>query len=150
MMQVKGWFVAATILAFMAGGGSGLLVGCLKSPTEAPPVVQDADGYLAAFKAEIGITSDDQYKALEAAYDRYWRDLRALTRSLVSEHREELARIDREFQVNVFQQLDAEQRERWVEQTGRTPVTSSPIDQDAGGDTKPEAPDGDSDDEKKR
>ncbi len=134
MMQVKGWFVAATILAFMAGGGSGLIVGCVQDTTEAPPAVQDADGYLSVFKTQIGITGDDQYKALEVAYDQYWRDLRELTRTLVSKHREELAQIDRTFLTHVYQVLNTEQRELWIEKTGMAPpVAPGPTDTDTGG-----------------
>jgi hypothetical protein len=137
-MGLRGWFVTAAVLAFLAGGGTCLVADRLADSGDEDREVGDAEGYLEVFEREIGIRDDAQRRALRAAYDQYWRDLQSLTQRIAAEHQEELAEIDVEFVRKVSNLLtDEEQRRRWRERTGGILRNAGDADTDAGEEQPP-------------
>ena len=117
MTSVRGWFIVATVLAFGAGAGAGLVANRIwESESDRLPS-GDADGYLEEFEKQIGIESDAQRQKLRSYYDQYWEELQNLTSGIATQHREELNRIDGDFWRRVNQVLNEEQRRRWKDRT---------------------------------
>ncbi len=128
MTGIRGWFILATILAFVAGTSAGLVCDrALQTEDDGHPS-GDAGGYLEVFEREIGIENDDQRRALRAAHDTYWAELQALTQRIAAEHRDQLSEIDRRFWNEVYQKLNEEQKRRWKERTGSAIGEISPPD----------------------
>jgi hypothetical protein len=132
--QLKIWFAAAFALSFVAGGGAGVIADRLVGPPTVPVSIGDADAYVRMFEEQIGIESDEQRRALRAAYEQRMTDLRDLTQRIVTENREAFRDLDQAFVEQVLQQLGPEQRLRWRERTGM-PGAGGPADTDSGEET---------------
>jgi len=128
MTTIRNWFILATVLAFVAGGGLGFVADRAMQPEDDAHPSRDANSYLEVFEREIGIESDAQRRALRAAYESYFDELQALYQRIAAEHQGPLAEIDRKFRNEVLQQLNPEQRRQWLERTGSSGGEVTPPD----------------------
>lgn len=140
-MHLKAWFVAAFALAFLAGGGAGLVANRLLGPEPKAPRGADVDGWLRVFEEQIGALDREQERAVRSYYESYIHDVDRLTQDLIATRQERFQEVRLAFIRRVGQQLDGANRTRWQEKTG-TVLDSGPSDPDAGQEETPEDAEG--------
>jgi hypothetical protein len=135
--HLKAWFATAFALAFLAGGGAGLVAERLLGNGDDRPPLADADGYLRVFEAQVGIANESQRTALRSAYEQYWHEFDELSRRIARQHQEELGALEKAFEQRVLQQLDERQRSVWLQKIGSA-AAGGPVDSDASRDADPD------------
>ena len=134
MRQLRGWVALATILAFLAGAGLGAILGQL-----APAATSggrnrpedDAARYVRTFEEKIGFRDEEQRRAIQDAYERYWTSIRALRDDFLRTHQERVVEIERSFDETIRRMLDEEQLRELNRQTRSTGRGGTP-DRDGG------------------
>jgi hypothetical protein len=122
MIHLKAWLVTAFVLAFLAGGGAGLVVDRILDDGGPARRATEVDGFLKTFRSQIGDVTDDQERAIRAEYERYFGEVDRVTRDVLEENRQRFQPLRLEFVSRVQQHLDGEQRTLWQEKTGAGPA----------------------------